>query len=76
VSIAILVVATVIGWGLVTNGYAPWLAWEGYLFGPAGDGTFHDAWQYSNLGVLVALVLGFVGYLILGRSAVKAQESR
>jgi NCS1 family nucleobase:cation symporter-1 len=75
VSIAILVVATVVGWGLVTNGYAPWLAWEGYFFGP-GDGAFRADWQYSNLGVLVALVIGFVGYLILGRSAVKAQESK
>jgi NCS1 family nucleobase:cation symporter-1 len=75
VSIAILVVATVVGWGLVTNGYAPWLAWEGYLFGPA-DGAFRADWQYSNLGVLIALVIGFVGYLILGRSAVKAQESK
>jgi purine-cytosine permease-like protein len=75
VSIAILLVATAIGWGLVTNGYAPWLAWEGYLLGPA-DGAFRADWAFSNLGVLVALVIGFVGYLILGRSAVKAQESK
>jgi hypothetical protein len=64
----------VIGWGLVTNTYAEWLGWQGFLFGPK-DGDFFVNWGGSNLGVLVALVLGFVGYLILGRSAVKRQEA-
>jgi purine-cytosine permease-like protein len=73
-SIGILVVATALGWGLVTNATAGF-TWLGYLFGPA-DGAFRADWQYSNLGVLVALVLGFVGYLILGRKAVKAQDSK
>ncbi len=75
VSIALLVVGTVIGWGLVTNTYAEWLGWQGYLFGPA-DGAFRADWGFSNLGVLVALLIGFLGYLLLGRSAVKAQESK
>jgi len=75
VSIGLLVVGTVVGWGLVTNTYAEWLAWQGYLFGPA-DGAFRADWGFSNLGVLVALLIGFLGYLLLGRSAVKAQESK
>ena len=75
VSIALLVVGTVIGWGLVTNTYAEWLGWQGYLFGPA-DGAIRADWGFSNLGVLVALVIGFVGYLLLGRGAVKAQEAK
>jgi hypothetical protein len=52
------------------NTYAPWLGWQGYLlFG------LKDAWGGANLGVLVALVIGFVGYLIGGRGAVRRQES-
>ena len=73
-AIGLLVVGTVLGWGLVTNGYAPWLGWEGYLFGPE-KGDFRVNWGGSNLGVLVALAVGFVGYLILGRASIKAQES-
>ena len=73
-AIALLVVGTVLGWGLVTNGYAPWLGWEGYLFGPE-SGDFRVNWGGSNLGVLVALVVGFVGYLIAGRSSIRTQEN-
>jgi NCS1 family nucleobase:cation symporter-1 len=73
-TIILFLVATVIGWGLVTNTYAEWLGWQGFLFGPA-DGDFRINWGGSNLGVLVALVLGFVGYLILGRSSIARQES-
>jgi len=72
-SIGLLIVGTVVGWGLVTNSYAPWLAWQGYLFGPE-HGAFREGWSGSNLGVLVALVIGFVGYLIGGRGSVARQE--
>lgn len=69
-AVVLLVVGTIGGWGLVTNGYAPWLGWQGYLlFGLRGD------WGGANLGVLVALVIGFVGYLIGGRGEVRRQES-
>ena len=57
---AIIVVGTVIGWGLVTNTYASWLTWQGYLLGPLGLGGKTGAWAFANLGVLVALVIGFV----------------
>ena len=33
-----VVVATGLGWGLVTNGLASWLTWQGYLLGPFGLG--------------------------------------
>jgi NCS1 family nucleobase:cation symporter-1 len=71
--IGLVVVATVLGWGLVTNSSAPWLAWQGYLLGPLGGRE--GAWAFANLGVLLALLVGFVGTL-LTRSAVRAQESR
>ncbi len=72
-AIGLLVVGTAIGWGLVTNSYADWLGWQGYLFGPE-KGGFRVNWGGSNLGVLVSLVIGFVGYLIAGRSSIRRQE--
>ncbi len=74
-AIILLVVGTVVGWGLVTNTYAPWLAWQGYFFGP-DKGAFRVDWAGSNLGVLLALVIGFVGTLILSRGAIRRQEQQ
>ncbi|MPN56459.1 hypothetical protein SDC9_204149 [bioreactor metagenome] len=37
-------------------------------------GGREGAWAYANLGVLFALLIGLVGYLLLGRSAVRRQE--
>lgn len=71
--VALLVIGSVVGWGFVTNTYANWLAWQGY-FMPAIGGR-EGAWASANLGVLFALAIGFVGYLIFGRAAVKKQES-
>jgi NCS1 family nucleobase:cation symporter-1 len=70
-----VVVSTVIGWGLVTNTAASWLAWQGYLLSPFGLGGKTGAWAYANLGVLVALALGFVAHLVFGRADVRAEES-
>ena len=72
--IALIVIGTAIGWGLVTNTAASWLSWQGYLLGPLG-GVQGD-WAYANLGVLVALVIGFLGTLLFGRSAIRRQEQR
>ncbi len=58
--VAVIVVSTVVGWGLVTNTSASWLKWQGYLLGPFGLGGKTGAWAFANLGVLVALVIGFV----------------
>ncbi len=73
--IGVILVSTVIGWGLVTNGLASWLTWQGYLLGPVGLGGKTGAWAFANLGVLVALAIGFVMTLIASSSAVRAQES-
>jgi NCS1 family nucleobase:cation symporter-1 len=73
--IAVIVVGTVLGWGLVTNTSAAWLKWQGYLLGPFGLGGKDGAWAFANLGVLIALALGFVATLAFERSAVRAQEA-
>jgi purine-cytosine permease-like protein len=74
VPVLILCVATVIGWGLVTNTFADWLKWQGYLLDPVGLGGKTGDWAYANLGVLVALGLGFVAQLVVSLMTVPAQE--
>ncbi|CAA9381984.1 MAG: Cytosine/purine/uracil/thiamine/allantoin permease family protein [uncultured Pseudonocardia sp.] len=71
--VAVVVVASVLGWGLVTNSNAAWLTWQGYLLGPLGGRE--GAWAYANLGVLLALVLGFVATYVESRSRVARQEA-
>ena len=66
---------TALGWGLVTNFAASWLTWQGYLLKPFGLGGKTGAWEYANLGVLVALAVGFIVMWTIGRTAVRAQES-
>ncbi|HEY6117955.1 MAG TPA: cytosine permease [Candidatus Dormibacteraeota bacterium] len=76
VAVGTTVVATFLGWGLVTNGFADWLHWQGYLLAPLGLGPKDNGpWTYANLGVFVSLAVGFLGQFILGRSAVARQES-
>ena len=73
-SIALLVLGTAIGWGFVSNAWASEaFAWQGYFLGAVGglDGPLGGA----NLGVLFALVIGFAGYLLLGRAAVRRQDA-
>jgi nucleobase:cation symporter-1, NCS1 family len=73
--VTVLVVSTVIGWGLVTNSLASWLTWQGYLLGPLGLGGKTGAWAFANLGVLVALVIGFVATWAVSRPVIRAQEA-
>ncbi len=76
VALTLLVVASVLGWGLVTNTYASWLSWQGYLLGPFGLGGKEGDWAFANVGVAVALVLGFLGYVVLCAGRVRRQEGR
>ena len=73
--VGLIALGTFLGWGLVTNSFAGWLDWQGYLLGPLGLGGREGAWAFANLGVFVALALGFLGWLILGRATVVRQES-
>ncbi len=72
-AVATMVVATVIGWGLVLVYYTDTYSFGGYFLGPIGgkDGD----WAYANIGVLVALVLGFLVQYVGARGAVRRQES-
>jgi NCS1 family nucleobase:cation symporter-1 len=72
-SIVLMTIGTIVGWGLVTNSFASWLSWQGYLLFLIGgkDG----AWAFANVGVIAALLIGFTGHILLSRKAIKAQES-
>src|SRR3954469_22768516 len=72
----LLGIGTVVGWGLVTNTFAGWLSWQGYLLGPFGLGGKDGSWAFANLGVLAAFLIGLLGTLALRRSVVRAQEAR
>ncbi|MGL5817751.1 MAG: purine-cytosine permease family protein [Phycicoccus sp.] len=87
VSVGTMVVASVLGWGLVVNGFAvdaAWNNWQGYLLEPLGLGTYvtsgegapywDGSWPYANLGVLLALALGFLVTLLARRGTVRRQE--
>lgn len=73
-SIAILVVATIVGWGFVTNTFASWLSWQGYFL--AALGGKEGDWAFTNIGVIFALIVGSVGHLLLGARSIKQQEAR
>ena len=72
-SIALMIAGSIIGWGFVTNTFAPWLEWQGYFLDLIGGKE--GPWAYSNVGVIFALLFGFFGHLLLARRKIRAQES-
>ena len=72
-SIAVMALGTFVGWGFVTNSFASWLSWQGYFLGLIGGKE--GAWAYANLGVFLALLIGFVGYFLVARSSIAKQEN-
>ncbi len=72
--LALLCLASAVGFGLVTNTYASWLSWQGYLLGPLGLGGKSGPWAGASLGVVAAILIGFLGTLVTG-GRVRAQES-
>lgn len=73
-SLSLVAVGAIVGWGFVTNTFASWLSWQGYFMGLIGgkDGP----WEYSNVGVIFALVIGFFGHILLSRKAIAKQENQ
>ncbi len=75
-ALAIMIACCAIGWGFVVNGFAEeaaWNNWQGYLLFLLGgrDGV----WASGNIGVIISLVIGFVGYYALCARRVRAQET-
>jgi purine-cytosine permease-like protein len=73
IAIGLVVIGSIVGWGFVTNNFAGWLSWQGYFMDAIGGKE--GQWAYANVGVIFALLIGFFGYLLLGRSRIKAQET-
>jgi purine-cytosine permease-like protein len=65
--------ATLVGWGFVVNSSATWLEWQGYFMGLLGGKE--TTWAWANLGVLLALAIGFAGTVIFSHSVIKRQEA-
>lgn len=72
-SISIMAVGTIIGWGFVTNTFAGWLSWQGYLLYLIGGKE--GPWAFSNVGVILALVIGFSGHYLFSGRKIRAQEN-
>ena len=72
-SIALMICGSIVGWGFVTNTFAPWLEWQGYFLDLIGgkDGP----WAFSNVGVFFALLIGFLGHIVLSGRKIRAQEN-
>lgn len=71
-SILLVASGSIVGWGFVTNTFASWLSWQGYFLGLIGgkDGP----WAYANIGVILALLIGFFGHIFLSRKIITEQE--
>ena len=75
-SMVLLGVSCIIGWGLVVNGFAEdaaWNNWQGYLLFILGGKD--SVWASGNIGVILALIISFVGYFAVSKSRIRAQES-
>ena len=74
--IAVVLVSTMLGWGLVTNTSAGWLSWQGYLLGSFGLGGTDGPWAFANLGVLVAIVVAFAATFLADGTRFGAPDRR
>ena len=68
----VMTVGTFIGWGFVTNTFASWLSWQGYLLFLIGGKE--GPWAFANVGVIFALVIGFCGHLLISGRRIRAQD--
>ena len=71
-SLGLIAIGSIVGWGFVTNTFASWLSWQGYFLKLIGGKS--GPWAYSNIGVIIALVIGFFGHILLSRKQIAAQE--
>ena len=72
-SLLLIGIGSIVGWGFVTNTFASWLSWQGYFLGIIGGKS--GPWAYSNIGVIIALVIGFFGHILFSRKIIKKSEN-
>lgn len=72
-SLALMALGSFVGWGFVTNTFASWLSWQGYLLFIIGGKE--GSWAYANVGVLLALAIGGGGHYLFARKEISAQEA-
>ena len=72
-SLALMILGTIVGWGFVTNTFASWLSWQGYFLGVIGGKE--GEWAFANVGVIFALIIGFIGHILLSFRKIRAQEN-
>jgi purine-cytosine permease-like protein len=72
-SLALMILGTIVGWGFVTNTFASWLSWQGYFLGLIGGKE--GEWAFANVGVIFALIIGFIGHILLSFRKIRAQEN-
>jgi len=77
VAVGTMIVAMIVGYGFISSPDTSiaFTTWEGYLYGALGITGSNSPWYYSNIGIFIALVLGFVGQYLLGRKSVERQEA-
>jgi purine-cytosine permease-like protein len=71
-SLTLMAIGSFIGWGFVTNTFASWLSWQGYLLFLIGGKE--GPWAFANVGVIFALIVGFSGHFLLSRKKIRAQD--
>lgn len=71
-SLLIMAIGTFVGWGFVTNSFAEWLSWQGYLLFIIGGRE--GSWAYSNVGVIFALVIGFLGHYLFESRKIRTKR--
>jgi steroid 5-alpha reductase family enzyme len=68
-----MAIGSLIGWGFVTNTFASWLSWQGYLLFFIGGKE--GPWAFANVGVIFALIIGALGHFLLSKKTILRQES-
>ena len=72
-SLTLMAIGSLIGWGFVTNTFASWLSWQGYLLFFIGGKE--GPWAFANVGVIFALIIGALGHFLLSKKTILRQES-
>jgi purine-cytosine permease-like protein len=71
-SLTLMAIGSIIGWGFVTNTFASWLSWQGYLLFLIGGKE--GPWAFANVGVIFALFVGVSGHVLLSGRKIRAQD--